>query len=99
MRVVFLIRAGFTIAVAIASTKPMFPQPARRDVKELITPLFSSGAAKGLNNAGEAVGRVGTGFATQTRAVHWKTSSDSETINPLPGGEVNAAFGINDAGE
>lgn len=53
--------------------------------------------ARGINRLGQAVGRSGYMTGGDTRAVVWQ-SGGVDVIDPPPGGDYSAAFGINDAG-
>jgi probable HAF family extracellular repeat protein len=68
-------------------------------IRELPSPPNSHAMARKLNDAGNAAGRLGTTFATTTRAVLFRGGEVFEVLGALEGGDYSSAFGLNDRDE
>src|SRR5258708_3573951 len=97
MRVGFFDRTAFLVMAMLVATPGLFSQT--YVIVELQTPDDTNSVARGLNNNGDVVGRVGDPSGGQTRGWQWKADKTLKVLKPQGNGEFSGAMGISDSGD
>jgi uncharacterized membrane protein len=63
-----------------------------------VVPGYANSAARGINDAGQAVGDIGF-IGGAGRATEWSPGGGVTLLGNLPGATQSFAYGINDAGQ